>query len=914
MIGALLAGCYLAAASAVFFAPEGDPGAAWWPAAGFAVALLAFSPRRAWPALALGVVAVTALANVTGGRDVAVSVPFGVANAAEAVVAAAVLRHGLPGTPRLETPDDFLRLVRAAVAGGAVIAHGAATTVAVVQSGSFLHALWPVFAAHSAATLVLVPIAMALRSGHREGRTWELALQVGVFAVVTLVVFAPHHSLSLGFVPVPLLIWAALRFDVYTVAWELAAFSGLTTFFTARGNGPFGDDYARGDIGAITASTLTQGYLLCATLLALPLAIAVQQRSALLERVRADEQLFRRNFTDSLVGMAFLRGEDGRLALADINETGVAILGHDRESLLGRHLDELVTHESLADVTHALLAGEQDNWQGSVTLTALTGRPRARVTMALSLLSATPVPIVSAQLQDVTAEYDARRRLESAEKLTSATLDTAACAILVTDPDGRIVRVNAATRDISGFEEADLLGRLVWETPISPAEAAEVEALFLWPNRSGVPAVRERDARTKDGRPLRIVWNTNIVHDERGNPAHAVMTGIDVTAERASVGLVTHLMQAAISTALIGIDTSGRVTVFNSGAQHLLGYPPAEIVGQPFCSLLDPVQLLERTGTQDPRAAFPALIRGLEVEEESRAGDWTWVDKFGVPHVVAMTLSVAEDAFAFQVGFLCVGTDVTEQRRGQEMLVAALEKERTAVERLRALDEAKNEFVSTVSHELRTPVTSIVGYAEMLTDGSIGDPSPEQLPLIRTIARNGQRLIAVCNDLLLLSGLDDGAVTWEKEPLDLAAEVRQVEETVRPLLVGRNLKVEVSAPLEPVPVIGDRTQLERALMNLLSNAVKFTDDGGSIDCRLETEGAAAVLTVRDTGIGIPVDEQAGLFQKFYRTSTAQKLAIQGTGLGLSIVSAIVSAHGGRITVRSAEGEGATFTVRLPLAR
>jgi signal transduction histidine kinase len=218
-----------------------------------------------------------------------------------------------------------------------------------------------------------------------------------------------------------------------------------------------------------------------------------------------------------------------------------------------------------------------------------------------------------------------------------------------------------------------------------------------------------------------------------------------------------------------------------------------------------------------------------------------------------------------------------------------------------------------VSHELRTPVTSIVGYAEMLTDGSVTEPSAEQLPLIKTIARNGQRLIAVCNDLLLLSGLDDGAVTWEKESLDLAAEVRQVEETVRPLLVGRTLKVEVSAPVTPVPVIGDRTQLERALMNLLSNAVKFTDDGGSIDCRLETQGAVAVLTVRDTGIGIPVDEQAGLFQKFYRTSTAQKLAIQGTGLGLSIVSAIVSAHGGRITVRSAEGEGATFTVRLPLA-
>jgi signal transduction histidine kinase len=120
-------------------------------------------------------------------------------------------------------------------------------------------------------------------------------------------------------------------------------------------------------------------------------------------------------------------------------------------------------------------------------------------------------------------------------------------------------------------------------------------------------------------------------------------------------------------------------------------------------------------------------------------------------------------------------------------------------------------------------------------------------------------------------------------------------------------------PPTPVIVLGDRVQLERATLNLLSNAVKFTEDGGRIACRLATDDGQACLVVEDTGIGIPVEEQAGLFEKFFRSSTAQSRAIQGTGLGLSIVAGIVSSHGGRIDVRSAHLEGTTFTVRLPLA-
>ena len=278
-----------------------------------------------------------------------------------------------------------------------------------------------------------------------------------------------------------------------------------------------------------------------------------------------------------------------------------------------------------------------------------------------------------------------------------------------------------------------------------------------------------------------------------------------------------------------------------------------------------------------------------------------------------MTLSPTADDSG-RLGYLCVGSDVTERREGHRALSDALDRERAAVERLQALDRARDEFVSTVSHELRTPITSILGFTELLQDGATVAPDPMQLPLLENITRASHRLIAICNDLLLLSGLEAGAVTLDMELVDLTDCVDGAVEAIRPLLANRDLRVEVVRPREPVTVRGDRVQLERAVVNLISNAVKFTDDGGSITLRVDADAGEAVLTVADTGMGIDPADQEAIFERFFRTDEAQRQAIPGTGLGLSIVTDIVLVHGGRVDVSSTPGVGTTFTVRLLLAQ
>ncbi|MFF7839283.1 ATP-binding protein [Streptomyces ossamyceticus] len=240
------------------------------------------------------------------------------------------------------------------------------------------------------------------------------------------------------------------------------------------------------------------------------------------------------------------------------------------------------------------------------------------------------------------------------------------------------------------------------------------------------------------------------------------------------------------------------------------------------------------------------------------------------------------------------------------------EKETRLVEKLRALDQAKSDFLSTVSHELRTPLTSIVGYIELLKDEETGPLTPPQLRMLDVVDRNANRLRALIEDLLTLSRIESGTFGSMKKPVDLHGLVASAADAIRPAAEAASVALETRCPARPLVLEADGDQLDRVLMNLLSNAVKFTPEGGKVTVATETRNGEAVLTVSDNGIGIPPAEQEKLFQRFFRASNATDAAIPGTGLGLTIVHTIVANHGGEMEVHSEEGRGTTFTARLPL--
>jgi signal transduction histidine kinase len=236
---------------------------------------------------------------------------------------------------------------------------------------------------------------------------------------------------------------------------------------------------------------------------------------------------------------------------------------------------------------------------------------------------------------------------------------------------------------------------------------------------------------------------------------------------------------------------------------------------------------------------------------------------------------------------------------------------REDADRLRELDQLKDEFISLVSHELRTPLTSIRGYVELLQED--GRLTAEQQRYVAVVDRNSARLLDLVSDLLFLAQVDAGKLAFELQPVELDVVVAECVEASLPAAGAKGIELVADAQRLPVPLQGDPARLAQVLDNLISNALKFTPAGGRVEVRLSTADGIAVLEVEDNGLGLAAHEQEQLFERFFRSSRASENAIPGTGLGLAIAKTIVERHGGRIRLESAVDQGTTVRVELPLS-
>jgi PAS domain S-box-containing protein len=363
---------------------------------------------------------------------------------------------------------------------------------------------------------------------------------------------------------------------------------------------------------------------------------------------------------------------------------------------------------------------------------------------------------------------------------------------------------------------------------------------------------------------------------------------------------MTSVIDAVTEQSIIGTDVDGVIRVWNPGAERMLGLPRADVVRRRCITEFHlPEELAEAGG------GLTALVRTAQ-EQGSDVRDWTYVTAGGEELTVSVAVTPRTDDAGAHAGWNFVGTDMTE---------------------VRATERMKDQFVSLISHELRTPLSSILGYLELVLDDPDQPLTDEQRQYLTTVERNAQRLLRLVGDLLFTAQVDAGRFSLQPEDVDLAAVVRAAEDTARVTAAAAGVEVVVAVPDDGLVVRGDAVRLGQACDNLVSNAVKFTPRGGRVTLTLDTAwraqdgtvvdgeclGAVAVarLAVSDTGIGIPAGEQAQLFARFFRASTARRHAVPGVGLGLAITKAITTAHGGTLELSSTEGEGTTFTLTLP---
>ena len=407
------------------------------------------------------------------------------------------------------------------------------------------------------------------------------------------------------------------------------------------------------------------------------------------------------------------------------------------------------------------------------------------------------------------------------------------------------------------------------------------------------------------------------------------------------------LLRAATGSAIMGVDQWGTITFFSAGAEQVLGYTAAEVIGiRSITDFIDPAQIEERRQTIESMrnalesldaeaatevpwtvtrrdgqqrccvvrvSALPAAARtsGLEPWDEVD------VEAPGTAPVAAERAELDDLLSPSKPGYVVVAIDVTER----EELAAdrdrfyAINKEvtRSLTEqnnRLRELTQIKEDVVATVSHELRTPVTSIRGFVELLLDTS-SELSESQVRMLQTIERNAEQLQREADDLLADPGAGRG-LKVAFTALDLAGLAKEAVDAMQISATMAGVMVTMEPCDEAVPIMGDRTRLHQLLGNLLSNAIKFSPRGGRVHVWVDTSGDYARIQVLDEGVGIPEGEREQLFERFYRLTSSTEMGVPGTGLGLAIVKSVAEAHEGFVDIVDTPGWSVAFRCFLPL--
>lgn len=334
--------------------------------------------------------------------------------------------------------------------------------------------------------------------------------------------------------------------------------------------------------------------------------------------------------------------------------------------------------------------------------------------------------------------------------------------------------------------------------------------------------------------------------------------------ERDTVSAITSNMQEG----MILLGTDRQILSVNPSALRLLGTPPGNYEGAPVLALSRDLELERCAGTALEGAPAQALLE--------RGG-----------RVLQLLANPAGGEGEENCGAIVLLLDVTERQRAEQV---------------------RREFSANVSHELKTPLTSISGFAEMLQNGMVEDAGDARRFASR-IYREAQRLITLTDDIIRLSRIEaEGEL--EKQPVDLLDLCGRVADSLG--FAAEEKSVTIERPDAAVTLSANGQMLEELVYNLVENAVKYNRPQGKVTISAGTEPGLAVLTVTDTGIGVPPEHQERIFERFYRVDKSRSKETGGTGLGLSIVRHIVERHGGNITLWSRPGKGTTVTVRLPL--
>jgi PAS domain S-box-containing protein len=511
-----------------------------------------------------------------------------------------------------------------------------------------------------------------------------------------------------------------------------------------------------------------------------------------------------------------------------------------------------------------------------------------------------------------------RRSTELAEGVLNSATEY---SIIATDPDGVITVFNRGAERMLGYEAAQVIGIESALLPHDPDElVARLLELELVDGRDVLfAAAREGEAEThewtyvrKDQSRLPVVVTVNAMFATDGKLRGFICIAHDLSAQRRAerrLALSNEAFRKAFDSAPVAVVlTKNDMTCAHANPAFcaMTGFDARALRKMSMLDLMvttDDDERETQVHEYDPLVDGHALAHHCERRVRRADGSSLWA-------MVHTSVVNGEDGEPLLwVSHL---EDVTERKAFEAASREAYARKTEALDRLAELDRSKSDFVSMVSHELRTPVTSILGYLELLEDGDFGELEPRQRDALLVVQQSASRLEHLIADLMSLRQFETHApIPQFEDHVDIGELVRSVTTTMVPIIARRHHNLVLDIDEHAGVVLGDERQLEHVVSNLLTNALKFTPDQGEIVVRVRCRDGEVLISVRDTGVGIPAQDLSKVFKRFYRGGSDDVAKVPGTGLGLSIVKGIVKQHDGRVSLESQVGVGTTVSVVLP---
>jgi PAS domain S-box-containing protein len=499
------------------------------------------------------------------------------------------------------------------------------------------------------------------------------------------------------------------------------------------------------------------------------------------------------------------------------------------------------------------------------------------------------------KVNQLNAQMARRERVENLLRRQTETLQVTLAsigdAVMVTDAAGRITFLNAVAQQITGWSSADArdrplieVFRIVNEMTGKPVEDPVMKVL-----QSGaiVGLANHTVLIRRDERRVPIDDSAAPIRMPGGELAGVVLIFRDITERRAAEQSRAWLAAVVQSSddAVVSKTLEGIITSWNRGAEQLFGYSAQEIIGKPITTIVPP----ELHGEE--RDILARLRRGERLEHF----DTVRLTKDGRRVDISLTVSPVRDEHGMIVGASKVARDISERKRVEEQL--------------RDADRQKDEFLATLAHELRNPLAPIRNATALVCRT---DLDPTARTACEIIERQVQLMSHLVDDLLDVSRITAGRVRLQLEPLKLEETVALAIELCKPALEAAHHELRVEQESEALWVRGDRVRLPQVFANILSNAVKYTPPGGRIRVRMYRENGDAIVSIIDTGVGIPASMLQRIFDLFVQVDRSYESTGGGLGIGLSLSRRLISMQGGSIEARSAgAGQGSEFSVRLP---